>query len=78
MWVGSMTLEYVNYIPCPLNKVGIFIKYSYIHIEVKNLGGVILMTLCNAIHNITIIKNINTIHNILTNHIDTIHYLYWR
>ena len=30
-------------------KVGLFIYYSYIHDELQNLGGVVLLTLCTRI-----------------------------
>lgn len=43
MWVGSMTLEYVDYIPRALNKVRVPIYYSYIHTNTwtyGHMGGV--------------------------------------
>ena len=49
MWVGFMTLEYVDYISWALNKVRIYIYYLYIHVELGNLGGVILLALCAII-----------------------------
>ena len=45
-----MTLEYVNYVLWPSNKMGIFVYYSYIQAEFENLGGVVLPTLCTRIH----------------------------
>ena len=79
MWVGSTTLEYVNYIPWGSpHKMRIFFYYSYIQSELGNLGGVKLPTLSARntvilgifleilLNNKNIIENTDTIHNILT------------
>ena len=39
---GICQLYYVG----PMNKLGIFINYSYIPVELGNVGGVILLALC--------------------------------
>ena len=46
MWVGSMILEYVYYIPMGPRKLGIFVYYSYMEVELGKLGGVLLLALC--------------------------------
>ena len=39
-----MILEYVNFIMWP-QQVGVFIYYSYIHVEIGKLGGIMLSRL---------------------------------
>ena len=43
------------YVPPPQDKLGLFVYYSYIHVELGNLGGVILPVLCarSVIHLMT-------------------------
>ena len=46
MWVGSMTLEYCElYFVGSSNNLWKFVDCSYIHVELGNLGGVILPAL---------------------------------
>ena len=43
MWVGSITLKYVNYIfTGSSNKVGRFIYYPYVEATLGSSGGVVL------------------------------------
>ena len=44
-----MTLENVIYISWALEKLGLFNYYSYIHVELGNLDGVLLPKICVGI-----------------------------
>ena len=46
MWFDSVILEYLNYKCGPSNNLRTFVRYSYIQVEVGNMGGVVLLTLC--------------------------------
>lgn len=87
MWVCCMTLYYINYIAWapPKNYEYLFNIHTFKlnlkfwvelysrHCSQENLF-VIVLVIEHSLHSITITKNIDIIHNILTIHIVTIHY----
>ena len=46
MWIGSITLEHVNYIMWVLEQTGNICLLFIVYVELGNLGGVILLALC--------------------------------